>query len=466
VDVEFLVVGAGPTGLGAAHNLRRRGVGFLMVDSDRRPGGLAKSVVDEQGFTWDMGGHVQFSHYELFDRFMDHALGHEGWIRHTRQSWIWVAGRFVPYPLQNNIHRLPAAEQAACIDGLRQLVGANHSKAEDFQKWIDSNFGDGLANVFMIPYNLKVWAHPLEMMSTQWVGERVAVPSLEAITEARRTMSDLVDWGPNSTFRFPLRGGTGSIWAALANELGAERLHLGDGVVRIDAQAHKAFLQSGLEIFYKHMITTVPLDCLTALTGVESLRRASSTLLHSTTHVVGIGLAGSPPPHLQHKSWMYFPEPDCPFYRVTVFSNYSPNNTPSSGTWSLMAEVSESRYKPVDRGKVVASVLEGMHATGLISPDARPLSRWHAMLDYGYPIPTIGRDHVLGEVMSALEKENIYSRGRFGAWKYEVSNQDHSFMQGWECVDRICEDLGPETEATLRTPDEVNSMKRPSALCL
>ena len=44
---------------------------------------------------------------------------------------------------------------------------------------------------------------------------------------------------------------------------------------------------------------------------------------------------------------------------------------------------------------------------------------------------------VLAEAERALHARNIYSRGRFGAWKYEVSNQDHSLMQGVEAVDRI-----------------------------
>ena len=70
---------------------------------------------------------------------------------------------------------------------------------------------------------------------------------------------------------------------------------------------------------------------------------AVAALRHSSTHVIGVGLHGRPGPHLAGKSWMYFPEDDCPFYRVTHFSHYSPNNVPDiTRYWSLMAEVSES----------------------------------------------------------------------------------------------------------------------------
>jgi len=40
-------------------------------------------------------------------------------------------------------------------------------------------------------------------------------------------------------------------------------------------------------------------------------------------------------------------------------------------------------------------------------------------------------------MMPRLESLGVYSRGRFGAWRYEVSNQDHSLMQGVEWVDRL-----------------------------
>ena len=78
---------------------------------------------------------------------------------------------------------------------------------------------------------------------------------------------------------------------------------------------------------------------------------------------------------------------------------------------------------------------------------------WHRRLEHGYPTPTLGRDDALRRILPALEARDVYSRGRFGAWTYEVSNQDHSFAQGVEVVDRWLEGT---PEITLPHPAIVN----------
>jgi protoporphyrinogen oxidase len=128
---------------------------------------------------------------------------------------------------------------------------------------------------------------------------------------------------------------------------------------------------------------------------------------------------------------MYFPEATTPFYRVTVFSNYSPHNVPESGKqWSLMAEVSESPYKRVTESTVMAEAIEGFQNVGLLDDTRNVVTTWHRRLPRGYPTPWIGRDAVLNGVEPRLRELGIWSRGRFGLWRYEVSNQDHSAMQG------------------------------------
>lgn len=121
----------------------------------------------------------------------------------------------------------------------------------------------------------------------------------------------------------------------------------------------------------------------------------------------------------------YSPEDDSPFYRATVFSNYSPNNCPQadakittiqtadpalSGSvdtttaregpckhrlliaclretlltyspmlsdWSLMLEVSQSNQKPVDEENLLRDCMAGMINTGLLQPEDEIVSTYH-----------------------------------------------------------------------------------------
>jgi hypothetical protein len=144
---------------------------------------------------------------------------------------------------------------------------------------------------------------------------------------------------------------------------------------------------------------------------------------------------------------------------VTVFSNYSPNNVPDAERqWSLMAEVAESLVKPVDRARLAEDVIQGMIAAGLIERREQVSHAWPFSIEKAYPTPSLGRDAILEKTLPELEKMGICSRGRFGAWKYEVSNQDHSTMQGVEAADRM---ISGAEETTLWRPEAVNNPRPP-----
>ena len=318
-------------------------------------------------------------------------------------------------------------------------------------------------------------------MQCSWLGERVAAPNVKLVTKNTILGKTAGNWGPNATFRFPAHGGTGNIWINVAKTLSSSKTRFGDNgrVQLVDAEGHRALLGDGTTINYRKLINTMAVDSLVECMRDDELIKMSKGLFYSTTHVIGVGVRGSRPERIGDKCWLYFPEDNCPFYRATIFSNYSPNNQPPASKnlptqqmadgskpasseakegpyWSIMLEVSESAMKPVDTPNLLADSIAGLINTEMLRPGDEIVSTYHRAFDHGYPTPTLEREGVLTQLLPALEAKDILSRGRFGSWRYEVGNQDHSFMLGVEAVDAV---VNGSVELTLNYPDFVNGRK-------
>jgi protoporphyrinogen oxidase len=445
---RIAIIGAGPTGLGAAYRLQELGYrDWVIYERNAFVGGLASSHTDVTGFTYDIGGHVMFSHYDYFDRLVDRLLG-DDYQDLMRESWIWMCDRWIPYPLQNNIHRLPADVLLDCLHGLVDAQRLDAAQSASFAEWVDAIFGAGIARHFMRPYNFKVWAHPLEMMSKRWIAERVSVIDLKRVLANLVLQRDELSWGPNNTFKYPLHGGTGGLYERFVPYV-QEHLQLGRELVEVDTETKRLRFANGGEDTYDVMITAVPIPALLRLMRrvPDRLLDAAKGLHHSHGLVVGVGVAR---PCETSKCWTYFPEANAPFYRVTFLSNYSPKIAPE-GHMLLLTETSYSEYKVEDRAAIVDRVIDGLVATKLLRPEDRDLivATHTEDVEYFYPVPTLTRDRALAEIQPYLLSHDIYSRGRFGAWCYEISNMDHSVMQGVEVVDSLLLD---KPEVTWQLP--------------
>lgn len=315
-------------------------------------------------------------------------------------------------------------------------------------------------------------------MQCAWLGERVAAPNVKGVTTNVILGKTAGNWGPNATFRFPAHGGTGNIWISVANTLPKEKTRFGKhGEVQlVDAEGKRVLLGDGTTVNYQKLISTMSVDFLAEAMKNEECIKLTKGLFYSTTHVIGVGIRGERPERIGDKCWLYFPEDDCPFYRATIFSNYSPYNQPEKSKklktmqladgskpesseekegpyWSIMLEVSESSMKPVDRANLMKDSIQGLINTEMLKPTDEIVSTYHRAFDHGYPTPTLEREGVLKQLLPKLQDMGIYSRGRFGSWRYEVGNQDHSFMLGVEAADNI---VNGAAELTLNYPDFVN----------
>ena len=145
---------------------------------------------------------------------------------------------------------------------------------------------------------------------------------------------------------------------------------------------------------------------------------------------------------------------------MTVFSNYADDNVPDPGkVWSLMCEAAEPKYGGDlaywHEEQLTEKTITALLNYGFIQRE-QVLSTYHHRLEHDYPVPFLKRERLLATIQPWLEWKDIYSRGRFGGWRYEVSSQDHSVMQGLEIVDFIMFGI---PEETYPNPNLVNSMK-------
>lgn len=408
----FLILGAGPTGIGAAVRLTELGVDYAMVEAEADAGGLAGSVTDSCGYTWDLGGHVIHSHFAEFDDAVQASgVPINGVIRN---GWVWLGSggpqTLVPTPIQQQLTELPSDL-------------APDAPVAHLADYYRNHFGRGLYEQFFEPFNLKMWTVPLHQIDADWTALRSGsgarnVPLL-ALAGTVAT--------PVETFPYPA-GGTGALWRAVHSRLttpGSARF--GTRVTSLDLQRRVATLDDGTTLEYQYCVSSAPLPVMTRWAGV-----APAALRASRLHAVGLGFRGDPPPTLADKTWLYCPDPDVCWYRATMLSNYDPGNA-GAGRWNIMCEVPIHGPSPLSADDAVTGVIESLRQLG--ADDHRLESRFVRTLSLGYPVPTLGRDEVLREIDAYLVRHGIYSRGRFGGWRYESSNQDYTYMQGRQAVD-------------------------------
>jgi protoporphyrinogen oxidase len=438
---RIIIAGAGPTGLGAAWRLHELGYNdFALFEKTDYAGGHASSHVDPHGFVWDEGGHVIFSHFPYFDRLVDSMLGKDE-NQLIRESWIFKGNSWIPYPFQNNLRYLPKAIQLSCLVGAAKAATKGSAQTStNFRDWILGTFGEGIAEAFMFPYNLKVWTTPLELMSSSWIGERVSVVDFKRLLENVLYERDDVGWGPNSKFRFPLHGGTGEIYRRIANCF-PEKVQYQKELVEVDTVGKRVSFSDGTGDHYDVLISTIPLDLLVGMLRPfqSKLLESAAELRHNNLLIFGLGLEKKIE---TNRCWIYFPDPEIPCYRATYFSHYSPCNVPGGDTQrysSLMCEMSFPDEQVPPPPQLFEQLISGLIRAKILeeSDRARIVSRYERAVHYSYPIPTLGRDRVLSVLQPALMKKAIYSRGRFGTWRYEIGNMDHSVMLGVEVVDHI-----------------------------
>ena len=359
-----IVIGGGPTGLGAALHLDGD---WLLFERDGRIGGTCQTDVID-GFAFDHAGHIVFTTDPYVQELIPDLLGDNiHW--QTRESWVYSNDVFTRYPFQANTYGLPVEVIKECLLG---LIDATYAPQDgpppaNFEEWIVRTFGHGIADHFMLPYNRKVWATPLTMMSYDWMSDRVMQPRIDQVLEGA-LRPGVKDWGPNARFGYPLRGGFQAYMDALMNRLDASRVQTGrrgHGDCAAAPHGHAGRRRRGrLRPAHLHAAPAGARPSARRRAG-GGARRGGWLAEHdrdSACH--GINRADIDREALDRLSQ------ETVFHRIFVESNASPYNAPP-GTSAYICEITTSQYKPLEREGLVERVVARSPARGHASARRR-----------------------------------------------------------------------------------------------
>jgi protoporphyrinogen oxidase len=408
---EVLILGGGLAGLSAGLHLER---GFRILEKSDRIGGMCKTEVRD-GFSFDHTGHWLHLRDPEMQRLVQRTMG-DNLVRLTRSARIYSHGRFTLYPYQSNINGLPSEVASECLLGFidAQLGpgGAELRGREprSFGEFILRHLGAGFAKHFMFPYNQKLWTvHPNEL-SAAWCGRFVPKPSLEDVVRGAFGVPN--ESGYNATFLYPKTGGIEALPRSFVPHLNGP-IEVGRHPISIDWKQRQLTLDDGRVLDYGGLINTIPLPELVRLCrdAPEAVRSAAGRLKATVVTYVNVGARGTEPAH----HWVYFPEPEFPFYRAGSASAVYPALAPP-GHRSFYVEFSHRGELPHARAEEQA--IEGLLRCGLLRSREEVLFAFARQIQGAYVLYDREYDAAKATVMDFLREAEIETCGRYGNWEY------------------------------------------------
>lgn len=490
-----IIVGAGPAGLTAAHELlKETNIHPIVVEATNAIGGISQTV-EHNGNRIDIGGHRFFSKNDTIMEWWKHmmplqdrqskdeiilgrspvfedAIGADPekndrvmLVRH-RVSRIYYLRHFFDYPISLSLQTFANMGLLRTIKvGVGYLATFFHKLPEtSLENFYINRFGRPLYSMFFEGYTEKVWGIHPSKLGADWGAQRVKGISLLALVldvmkktfdrgggiDQKKVETSLIE-----KFLYP-KYGPGQLWTIVADEvktMGGD-LVMNSPVEKINVEEGEvvSIETNGQTVECDYLLSSMPLkDLVAALRGIEipdDVKRIARKLPYRDFITVGL-LVDKLKIKNQTKlktyanrvpdTWIYIQERDVKIGRLQVFNNWSPymvrdyENKIWIGLEYFCTEGDEMWMASDD--DFVRMAIDELVKIDILGNAADVTDSVRIKIRKAYPA-YYGSYYEIDKLTKYLDGiGNLFCIGRNGQHRY--NNMDHSMLSAMEAVKNI-----------------------------
>ncbi len=420
MKTKYLIIGAGISGLTFANYCNGE---YLIVEKENEVGGYCRTI-KRNGYVWDYAGHFFHFKTEEFKKKFLSKMSKNDIVYNDKCTKILYKNNLVDFPFQTNIHQL---EKEEFIDCLYDLF--NKEEKDSYSNFLDmlyGKFGKSIVEKFLKPYNEKLYATDLKNLDVDAMGRFFPYADKEAII---KNMKKQEVNSYNSSFLYP-KNGAFSFIKVLYDNLDKEKILLNSTIVEINTKKKYAVLSTGEKIEYEYLINTMPLNkFLELLGGYEELIAKMS---YNKVLVFNLGF-DKPSPLCKKEHWLYIPDQKTNYYRVGFY-----NNILGQDKLSMYIEIGYGKNQKIDKKEIdkqLKLTLKNLEKDNIISKDMKLVDYESIIMDPAYVHIETETTKKIEKAKEKLEKNSIYTIGRYGAWIY--NSMEDSMVAAKELAEKI-----------------------------
>lgn len=405
---DYLVIGAGVTGITLCKKLREKGKKVIVLEAKDAPGGLC-TTKNIDGHQLDVGGGHFFhtKHQEIFDYIFGLLPKEEFNYFAPRVSKLKMGETTIDYPLESNLWQLPKKEQIEfLISVVRNGESLGKPEPKNYEEWIRWKLGDKICDEYMIPYNEKLWGVEPSEMDVDWLYKIPRVNVDEVLRYCLEKKQDVNKYPAHICFYYPKKGGFQSIVDAIYRDE-KDYVVLGEKVVALEKQGDGTWMVNG-KYQADNVVNTTPwCDLYEALGAPAELKDAFS---HIRYNRIVVSLYEKE--YAENWHWRYVPDRDRLYHREFYIANFAKDSRKDG----IYLETNVKRFKGEEKifgGKMVYS--EETAAA--------------------YPIPVIGHKAAITQILDHYRPQNLFGVGRWGQHQYQ--NADVSMHEAFEFAKKV-----------------------------